>query len=108
MSVHRLVKSCLSEDGKLYMFVSSLTQTNKKVGHFLVYHRDTCMYVWYHHLNGTCTCAHVYYVCTYIINMYACKRVCSFCIGVCMLPVGTFVSAEGLRTLHVYMTFQAH
>ena len=31
MSVHRLVKSCLTEEGKLYMFVSSLTQTNKKV-----------------------------------------------------------------------------
>ena len=31
VSVHRLVKSCLSEDGKLYKFVSSLTQTNKKV-----------------------------------------------------------------------------
>ncbi|CAI8009122.1 Cytoplasmic polyadenylation element-binding protein 2, partial [Geodia barretti] len=30
-SVHRLVKSCLSEEGKLYMFVSSLTQSNKKV-----------------------------------------------------------------------------
>ena len=33
-SVHRLVKRCLSEEGKLYMFVSSLTQSNKKVsGH---------------------------------------------------------------------------
>lgn len=32
ISVHRLVKSCLTEEGKLYMFVSSLTQTNKKVG----------------------------------------------------------------------------
>lgn len=31
VSVHRLVKSCLTEEGKLYMFVSSLTQTNKKV-----------------------------------------------------------------------------
>ena len=31
-SVHRLVKRCLSEEGKLYMFVSSLTQSNKKVG----------------------------------------------------------------------------
>ena len=31
LSVHRLVKTCLSEDGKLYMFVSSVTQTNKKV-----------------------------------------------------------------------------
>jgi cytoplasmic polyadenylation element-binding protein len=30
-SVHRLVKSCLSEEGKLYMYVSSLTQSNKKV-----------------------------------------------------------------------------
>ena len=30
-SVHRLVKRCLSEEGKLYMFVSSLTQSNKKV-----------------------------------------------------------------------------
>ena len=32
-SVHRLVKNCLTEEGKLYMFVSSLTQTNKKVSH---------------------------------------------------------------------------
>lgn len=31
ISVHRLVKSCLSEEGKLYMYVSSLTQSNKKV-----------------------------------------------------------------------------
>jgi len=31
VSVHRLVKTCLSEEGKLYMFVSSVTQTNKKV-----------------------------------------------------------------------------
>ena len=38
VSVHRLVKSCLSEEGKLYIFVSSLTQTNKKVGRFLVHH----------------------------------------------------------------------
>lgn len=30
-AVHRLVKSCLSDDGKFYMFVSSLTQANKKV-----------------------------------------------------------------------------
>ncbi|KAL5471467.1 hypothetical protein EMCRGX_G029587 [Ephydatia muelleri] len=30
-SVQRLVKSCVSEDGKLYVFVSSVTQINKKV-----------------------------------------------------------------------------
>ena len=30
-SVQRLVKSCISEDGKLYIFVSSVTQINKKV-----------------------------------------------------------------------------
>ena len=33
--MHRLVKNCLSDEGKLYMFVSSLTQSNKKVSHFL-------------------------------------------------------------------------
>ena len=34
VSVHRLVKRCLSEEGKLYMFVSSHMQSNKKVsGH---------------------------------------------------------------------------
>ena len=30
-SVQRLVKSCASEEGKLYLFVSSVTQINKKV-----------------------------------------------------------------------------
>lgn len=36
VSVHRLVKSCLTEEGKLYMFVSSLTQNNKKVNLSLI------------------------------------------------------------------------
>ena len=31
VSVHRLVKSCLTDEGKLFMYVSSVTQTNKKV-----------------------------------------------------------------------------
>ena len=31
-SVHGLIKNCIMEDGKMYMFVSSVTQTNKKVG----------------------------------------------------------------------------
>ena len=31
VSVHRLVRSCVREEGKLYVFVSSLTQINKKV-----------------------------------------------------------------------------
>ena len=30
-SVHALIKNCAMDDGKLYMFVSSVTQTNKKV-----------------------------------------------------------------------------
>lgn len=30
--MHGLIKTCIMEDGKLYMFVSSVTQTNKKVG----------------------------------------------------------------------------
>ena len=38
VSVHRLVKSCLTEEGKLYMFVSSLTQNNKKVSHPHIHH----------------------------------------------------------------------
>jgi hypothetical protein len=31
VAVHRLVKNCVMEEGKLFMFVSSVTQTNKKV-----------------------------------------------------------------------------
>ena len=31
IAVHHLVKNCVSEDGKFYTFVSSVTQTNKKV-----------------------------------------------------------------------------
>ena len=31
VSVHRLVKNCVMDEGKLFMFVSSVTQTNKKV-----------------------------------------------------------------------------
>lgn len=31
VAVHHLVKNCLSEDSKFYTFVSSVTQTNKKV-----------------------------------------------------------------------------
>ena len=30
-SVHQLIKQCLVDDGKYYMFVSSVTQNNKKV-----------------------------------------------------------------------------
>ncbi len=30
-SVHALIKNCIMDDGKFYMFVSSVTQTNKKV-----------------------------------------------------------------------------
>ena len=29
--MHRLVKMCVAEEGKLFMFVSSVTQTHKKV-----------------------------------------------------------------------------
>lgn len=36
LAVHRLVKSCLTEEGKLFMFVSSVTQSHKKV--------DICMH----------------------------------------------------------------
>lgn len=31
VSVHQLIKICHIDDGKLYMYVSSVTQTNKKV-----------------------------------------------------------------------------
>ena len=31
VAVHRLVKNCVMEEGKFFMFVSSVTQTNKKV-----------------------------------------------------------------------------
>ena len=31
LAVHRLIKSCLTEEGKLFMFVSSVTQSHKKV-----------------------------------------------------------------------------
>ncbi len=31
IAVRRLVKTCVAEDGKLFMFVSSVTQTHKKV-----------------------------------------------------------------------------
>ncbi len=31
VSVHRLAKLCVAEEGKLFMFVSSVTQTHKKV-----------------------------------------------------------------------------
>ena len=31
VAVHRLVKNCVMDEGKLFMFVSSVTQTNKKV-----------------------------------------------------------------------------
>lgn len=32
-SVHALINSCQVEDGKLFIFVSSVTQTNKKVSY---------------------------------------------------------------------------
>lgn len=35
MAVHRLAKMCIAEEGKLFMFVSSVTQTHKKVRHSL-------------------------------------------------------------------------
>ena len=59
VSVHRLVKSCLSEEGKLYMFVSSLTQSNKKVS-LPVYMRSiicVCFHV------GPCMCTCMYVAC---------------------------------------------
>lgn len=31
VAVHRLIKNCIMDEGKLFMFVSSVTQTNKKV-----------------------------------------------------------------------------
>ena len=31
VAVHRLVKHCVMDEGKYFMFVSSVTQTNKKV-----------------------------------------------------------------------------
>lgn len=31
VAVHRLAKMCIAEEGKLFMFVSSVTQTHKKV-----------------------------------------------------------------------------
>ena len=43
ISVHRLVKTCVAEEGKLFMFVSSVTQTHKKVHNkYTIVLRDGC------------------------------------------------------------------
>ena len=36
LSVHRLTKMCIAEEGKLFMFVSSVTQAHKKVSNIAV------------------------------------------------------------------------
>lgn len=50
--MHGLIKNCIMEDGKMYMFVSSITQHNKKVGPALI----AIMCVHIHTLLIHCVC----------------------------------------------------